>query len=172
MHMATSSQPTSSPPRSRWEQFDFLRTKWTGFAVSEAFAHAHKLGLAPGARQVFVQEGLAYGDDSTTQAFDLFLPAHRPAEGLPLIVMTHGGGWVTGHRKWMAVMARKLAARGFCVATPGYRLQPKWKLQDQLTDMQAMLAAVIIAVMAVLVVLAPWLSPHAVDESDWAIGRN
>jgi acetyl esterase/lipase len=73
-----------------------------------------------GARRV--ASGLAYGGDPR-QVLDLYAP--RGTGPHPVIVYYHGGGWSSGHRQGYAFVARALAARGFVVAVPDYRLVPQ-----------------------------------------------
>lgn len=57
---------------------------------------------------------------------DLYAPA-RPASGaaLPVIVFFYGGSWQTGDRSGYGFAGRALAAQGFLVAIPDYRLVPE-----------------------------------------------
>lgn len=41
-----------------------------------------------------------------------------------VLVFFHGGGWTSGYKEWMALMAPPLQARGITLVTPGYRLAP------------------------------------------------
>lgn len=76
-----------------------------------------------GARRL--ARGLAYGDDPR-QKFDLYGPAWTPGEPLrPVIVFFYGGGWDSGSRDLYGWAAQALAARGFLVALPDYRVVPE-----------------------------------------------
>ncbi|MFN3815501.1 alpha/beta hydrolase [Brevundimonas sp.] len=68
-----------------------------------------------------VARGLAYGSEDR-QRFDLFAPADRT--DLPVVVFFYGGGWDSGSRDVYGWAAQALAARGFLVALPDYRLSP------------------------------------------------
>ncbi len=48
-----------------------------------------------------------------------------PAKARPALLMVHGGGWNSGDRTMEAPLARRLADRGFVVATVEYRLTPE-----------------------------------------------
>lgn len=59
---------------------------------------------------------------------DLYVPASKATDGLPVIVYVHGGGWMSGHARhsgafenWPEVLA-SIAARGYVVASLNYRL--------------------------------------------------
>ena len=66
--------------------------------------------------------GIAYGADSR-QALDIYAP--EKAEGRPVIVFFYGGSWSSGARGDYAFAAQALAARGFVVVVPDYRLVPQ-----------------------------------------------
>lgn len=59
-----------------------------------------------------------------TLRMDIYMPGRNldPLEKRPLIVMTHGGGFLAGHRTDMAPYAMEMARRGFVTATVSYRL--------------------------------------------------
>jgi acetyl esterase/lipase len=72
-----------------------------------------------------VARDLAYGDDPR-QKFDLYGPRWRPGQPtLPVIVFFYGGGWDSGSRSLYGWAAQALAARGFLVALPDYRVVPQ-----------------------------------------------
>ena len=59
------------------------------------------------------------------QRIDVYRPrvgAHRP---LPIIVFFYGGSWNSGKKSGYSFAGRALAARGFVVAIPDYRLVPE-----------------------------------------------
>jgi acetyl esterase/lipase len=73
-----------------------------------------------GARRVV--RDLAYGDDAR-QRMDLYAPS---APGpYPTLVFFYGGGWDSGSRDLYGWAAQALAAQGFVVALPDYRLAPQ-----------------------------------------------
>jgi acetyl esterase/lipase len=72
-----------------------------------------------------VARDLAYGDDPR-QKFDLYGPRWSPGQPtLPVIVFFYGGGWDSGSRTQYGWAAQALAARGFLVALPDYRVVPQ-----------------------------------------------
>jgi len=79
-----------------------------------------------------VASGLAYGGD-TRQRLDLYAP-RKPVGPRPVIVFFYGGAWDSGHRQGYAFAARALAARGFVVAVPDYRLVPQVRYPDFVRD--------------------------------------
>ena len=81
---------------------------------------------------------LAYvKDGDANQRLDLVVPA--PSAGgnatVPLIVWIHGGGWEQG--SYHGNPARAMAARGYAVASIGYRLSSQAKYPAQLEDCKA-----------------------------------
>jgi acetyl esterase/lipase len=66
---------------------------------------------------------------------DIYGPAAPAAgEGLPVIVWIYGGSWNSGSKSGYAFVARALAARGFVVAVPDYRLVPEVRFPGFLED--------------------------------------
>lgn len=92
-------------------------------------------------------EGLAYGP-LPRQRLDLYLP-HDPSARRRLVVFAYGGGWGEGERRTYRFVAQRLAASGFSVAIPDYRLYPEARFPDFLHDTAAAVA---------------WLARHARDH--------
>ena len=93
-----------------------------------------------------VASGIPYGDDPR-QSLDVYAP--RKSGPHPMIVFFYGGAWDSGHRQGYAFAARALAAKGFVVAVPDYRLVPQIHYPDFVRDGAA----------AVL-----WMRAHASDH--------
>lgn len=70
-----------------------------------------------------VARDLAYGDDPR-QRLDIHAPTELSEQPWPVLVFFYGGGWDSGERGQYAWAAQALAARGFVVATPDYRIVP------------------------------------------------
>jgi acetyl esterase/lipase len=66
---------------------------------------------------------IAYGDDPR-QKLDLYVPTGDRPQSWPVLVLFYGGGWDSGDKTHYAWAAEALAARGFVVAVPDYRLVP------------------------------------------------
>lgn len=76
-----------------------------------------------GGRQV--AEGLAYGNDAR-QALDVYAPTGASGEEpLPVVVFFYGGSWNSGTREGYDFAGRALAAQGYVVVVPDYRLVPQ-----------------------------------------------
>ncbi|MEI6486323.1 MAG: alpha/beta hydrolase [Sphingomonadales bacterium] len=74
-----------------------------------------------GVRQLV--EGASFGSDAR-QRLDVYAP-EQAAGPLPVIVFIYGGSWNSGLRDGYGFAARALAARGFVVVVPDYRLVPQ-----------------------------------------------
>ncbi|MEC8455912.1 MAG: alpha/beta hydrolase, partial [Pseudomonadota bacterium] len=69
-----------------------------------------------------VARDLPYGDDPR-QRMDLYAP--KAPGPHPVLVFFYGGGWDSGSRDLYGWAAQALAAQGFVVALPDYRLVPQ-----------------------------------------------
>lgn len=83
-------------------------------------------------RGVTLEAGLPYGP-LARHRFDLYRPPGL-ADGAPLLVFFHGGGWRTGGREEYPFIARPLARLGCLVAVPDYRLWPEARYPDFVED--------------------------------------
>jgi acetyl esterase/lipase len=75
---------------------------------------------------------LPYGE-KPRQKLDLYLPAGGSA-GRPVVVFFYGGNWQSGERRDYLFVGEALAARGFVVAVPDYRVHPEAGYVDFLRD--------------------------------------
>ena len=66
---------------------------------------------------------------------DLYAPRQAPADArLPVIVFFYGGSWNSGTKNGYGFVGRALAAQGFVVAIPDYRLVPDVRFPAFLED--------------------------------------
>ena len=75
------------------------------------------------------------GDDRSGLC-DVYLPAVTRADGHPVIVVVHGGGWVSGDKWTIAGYSREFAKNGFAAVTVNYRLAPRHKFPAQVDDVR------------------------------------
>ena len=68
------------------------------------------------------------------QGLDIYAPKAAHAGPLPVIVFIYGGSWNSGDRAGYAFVGRALAARGFVVVIPDYRLVPEIRYPAFLQD--------------------------------------
>jgi acetyl esterase/lipase len=85
-----------------------------------------------GARRVARDE--SYGDDPR-QKMDIYAPTGASAaQPVPTLVFFYGGGWDSGSRDVYGWAAQALAAQGFVVALPDYRLVPEVRFPGFIED--------------------------------------
>lgn len=83
-----------------------------------------------------IATNLAFGPQPR-QKLDLYRPTRAavgPTSKYPIIVFLYGGSWQTGDKRGYAFVGRALAARGFLVAIPDYRLVPQVRFPAFLQD--------------------------------------
>lgn len=80
-----------------------------------------------------VAEGVAYGE-GPRRSLDVYAPRAAAAAPRPVIVFLYGGSWNGGRRQGYAFAGRALAAQGFVVVVPDYRLVPEVLYPDFLRD--------------------------------------
>ncbi|HEX8191987.1 MAG TPA: alpha/beta hydrolase, partial [Allosphingosinicella sp.] len=81
--------------------------------------------------------GAAFGPEPR-QRLDVYRP-RRAGEDLPVILFLYGGNWQSGTRSGYEFAGRALAAQGFVVAVPDYRLVPEVRFPAFLEDNAAAL---------------------------------
>lgn len=81
-------------------------------------------------------EGVAYGEGPRLK-LDVYAPRAASDRPRPVIVFFYGGSWNGGRRQGYAFAARALAAQGFVVLVPDYRLVPEVRYPDFLSDCAA-----------------------------------
>ncbi len=87
-----------------------------------------------GARRV--ASGISYGDDPR-QKMDLLAPTSAMDRPWPVLVFFYGGGWDSGSRGQYGWAAHALAARGFVVVVPDYRVVPQVRFPAFIEDAAA-----------------------------------
>jgi len=86
-----------------------------------------------------VERGAVFGPHQR-QRVDIYRPTRRDAAALlPIILFLYGGSWQAGTREGYGFAGRALAARGFLVAVPDYRLVPEVRYPAFLQDNAAAL---------------------------------
>ncbi len=71
------------------------------------------------------------------QKLDLYLPRKKSDRPRPLIVWVHGGGWRGGDKGRCLPAANQFTARGYAIASIGYRLSDTAVFPAQLEDCKA-----------------------------------
>jgi acetyl esterase/lipase len=80
-----------------------------------------------------VAEGVRYGAGERLK-LDVYAPRAASTRPRPVILFIYGGSWNSGRRQSYAFAARALAAQGFVVVVPDYRLVPEVRYPDFLRD--------------------------------------
>ena len=75
--------------------------------------------------------GASYGQDSTRQVLDLYLPSQTEAK-VPLLLWIHGGSWKEGSKD--ACPFQTMTQNGIAVASLNYRFTDETRFPGQLTD--------------------------------------
>ncbi|MBW2371404.1 MAG: alpha/beta hydrolase [Deltaproteobacteria bacterium] len=88
-------------------------------------------------RDVRIARNIAYAEDAgRRQTLDVYGP-RNPAQGAPVLLQIHGGGWVIGHKRQQALpLMLHLAARGWVCVAANYRLAPRATFPDPLVDLK------------------------------------
>ncbi|RJY10401.1 alpha/beta hydrolase [Aurantiacibacter aquimixticola] len=71
-----------------------------------------------------IAEGIPYAE-GPRRKLDIYAPTQPSADQLPVIVWFYGGSWNSGSRQGYEFVGRALAAHGFVVVVPDYRLVPE-----------------------------------------------
>lgn len=110
------------------------------------FIWAAKVGLEYCARGAEVPEGVVEARDLPYGSYpDNLLDVYAPegADGLPVLVNVHGGGWVYATKEEYRLYCTHLAKRGFVVVNFTYRLAPEHRWPAQMEDACAAFAWVL-----------------------------
>ncbi|MEM8671816.1 MAG: alpha/beta hydrolase [Planctomycetota bacterium] len=68
---------------------------------------------------------------------DVYKPnAPAPSDGYPVVVVVHGGGWISGDKWTLEGYSRLLARNGYVAVTINYRLAPEHKFPAQVDDVR------------------------------------
>lgn len=90
-------------------------------------------------RSVVRRSGLRYGP-ARRQRLDV-LHARGDSRGRPVLVYLHGGGYVSGSRRWEAQsLLHRFAAKGWVCLSASYRLRAKVGWPDHLVDAKQVIA--------------------------------
>ena len=71
-------------------------------------------------------------DEPQICKLDIFKPELVVDAKLPVLVNVHGGGWITGDKKWRVGQGKLFADMGMCVINVNYGLSPKYKYVDSM----------------------------------------
>lgn len=88
-------------------------------------------------QDVHVTSNLNYIEGNDDTRLDVYVPeaASSAPTGLPIVIWTHGGAWLSGDKTNVAPYFKKLADRGFIVVAPNYTLAPSKKYPTQIEQL-------------------------------------
>jgi acetyl esterase/lipase len=83
---------------------------------------------------------IPYLPGGVRQRLDIYRPKHRPADGCPVLLQIHGGGWMLGHKAQQALpLMHHMAGNGWVCVAVNYRLSPSVGFPAHLEDCKAAL---------------------------------
>jgi len=80
-----------------------------------------------------IARDVAFGDDPR-QRYDVYRPADRDGEKLPVVVFVYGGNWSFGSKADYSWVGHAFAAMGYVCMLPDYRLVPNVRYPAFLED--------------------------------------
>lgn len=80
-----------------------------------------------------VTRNVAFGDD-LRQRYDVYRPANRDNETLPIVVFVYGGNWASGSKADYSWVGHAIASMGYVCVLPDYRLVPNVRYPAFLED--------------------------------------
>ena len=89
--------------------------------------------------QAIEETDIAYGT-LARQRLDVYVPAAMPDEPAPVVVFFYGGAWDRGEKANYRFVGRTMAARGFIVVIPDYRVYPEVVFPGFIEDAAAAVA--------------------------------
>src|SRR5882724_3365318 len=132
--MATEGQGGEKPARERpartWRRWLFPAGA-VGLIAAAIWSPAFLLNIAARIQPYDVAEDIAYADGARRR-LDVYRPNN--ARQAPIIVFFYGGSWQIGSKETYLFLAATLAARGYVVVVPNYRVYPEVKFPEFLSD--------------------------------------
>lgn len=91
------------------------------------------------AQEPLVTKDITYSTpaEGVEMKLDFYKPVTASDGPTPLVVVLHGGAWITGKRQDMAAACETLSRQGLAAATISYRLAPRFKWPAMVDDAQA-----------------------------------
>lgn len=80
------------------------------------------------------QRDLAYLPGGSATRLDIFRPARRAGEALPMVVWVHGGGFMSGDKAHVANYLKIIAGRGIAAVGVNYGLGPLARYPEPVRD--------------------------------------
>lgn len=130
--------PTEVPEPLR-PNFRMVDADGDGFISKAEFTKVAQLAAVNPSTKLEHLKNIDYvGKDNPRQKLDLFVASDRAEKKRPLVVVIHGGGWLSGRKEDGLEVARLLAGSGdYVTATINYRLTQEAIWPAQIFDSKA-----------------------------------
>lgn len=80
---------------------------------------------------------LSYGDAGKRNLLDIYRPLSIPAEGCPVLLQVHGGGWIIGDKREQGLpLMYHMTQRGWVCVAINYRLSPQHHFPAHVIDIK------------------------------------
>lgn len=109
----------------------------TGLAIT-ACSPVQLLNTITPSGSYSLAKDIPYGEHDRLK-LDVYKP-DTPNAGAPVLIYVHGGSWSDGNKNLYKFLGENLAANGYEVVIPNYRLFPGIKFPDPVTDTAQMAA--------------------------------
>ena len=109
-----------------------MMTKWAFFCCVLVFPVVSS--SADETVEISVSRDIVYNETHKLLC-DVYQPVNL-SEACPVVIVVHGGAWMSGDKSFPAAYARLLAQRGIAAVSINYRLAPQHKFPAQVDDMR------------------------------------
>lgn len=115
-----------------------MQVVWKSCDASDTALHAEQTppeGIISCKDIEYLEDGNPY------HRLDVFYPEGEiPAEGLPVVIDIHGGGWMYATKDLNEYYCKEIASKGYIVFSISYRLVPDVTVNEQIQDCASALA--------------------------------
>lgn len=115
-----------------------MQIVWKSCDASDTALHAEQTppeGIISCKDIEYLEDGNPY------HRLDVFYPEGEiPAEGLPVVIDIHGGGWMYATKDLNEYYCKEIASKGYIVFSISYRLVPDVTVNEQIQDCASALA--------------------------------
>ena len=115
-----------------------MQIVWKSCDASDTALHAEQ--TPP--ENIISHKDIEYlADGNPYHRLDVFYPEGEiPAEGLPVVIDIHGGGWMYATKDLNEYYCKEIASKGYIVFSISYRLVPDVTVNEQIQDCASALA--------------------------------
>ena len=115
-----------------------MQIVWKSCDASDTALHAEQ--TPP--ENIISHKDIEYLEDGNPyHRLDVFYPEGEiPAEGLPVVIDIHGGGWMYATKDLNEYYCKEIASKGYIVFSISYRLVPDVTVNEQIQDCASALA--------------------------------